>query len=175
MVYTFRKAQGGSIGDSLFEEDQQETALRILAKAQEKGVKILLSDEVVIADAFDNNANSKIVKNNAIPDGWMGMDAAPSTVEQWKEVLLASKTILWNGPVGVFEMPNFAKGTDAIAEILAEATEKGAFTLVGGGDSVAAVTRMGYADKVSYVSTGGGAMLEYLEGIELPGIKAIRK
>ena len=175
VVYTFRKAQGGSIGDSLFEEDQQETALRILAKAQEKGVKILLSDEVVIADAFDNNANSKIVKNNAIPDGWMGMDAAPSTVEQWKEVLLASKTILWNGPVGVFEMPNFAKGTDAIAEILAEATEKGAFTLVGGGDSVAAVTRMGYADKVSYVSTGGGAMLEYLEGIELPGIKAIRK
>lgn len=175
MVYTFRKAQGGSIGDSLFEEDQQETALRILAKAQEKGVKILLSDEVVIADAFDNNANSKIVKNNAIPDGWMGMDAAPSTVEKWKEVLLASKTILWNGPVGVFEMPNFAKGTDAIAEILAEATEKGAFTLVGGGDSVAAVTRMGYADKVSYVSTGGGAMLEYLEGIELPGIKAIRK
>ena len=175
MVYTFRKAQGGSIGDSLFEEDQQETALRILAKAHEKGVKILLSDEVVIADAFDNNANSKIVKNNAIPDGWMGMDAAPSTVEQWKEVLLASKTILWNGPVGVFEMPNFAKGTDAIAEILAEATEKGAFTLVGGGDSVAAVTRMGYADKVSYVSTGGGAMLEYLEGIELPGIKAIRK
>lgn len=175
MVYTFRKAQGGSIGDSLFEEDQQETALRILAKAQEKGVKILLSDEVVIADAFDNNANSKIVKNNAIPDGWMGMDAAPSTVEQWKEVLLTSKTILWNGPVGVFEMPNFAKGTDAIAEILAEATEKGAFTLVGGGDSVAAVTRMGYADKVSYVSTGGGAMLEYLEGIELPGIKAIRK
>ena len=175
MVYTFRKAQGGSIGDSLFEEDQQETALRILAKAQEKGVKILLSDEVVIADAFDNNANSKIVKNNAIPDGWMGMDAAPSTVELWKEVLLASKTILWNGPVGVFEMPNFAKGTDAIAEILAEATEKGAFTLVGGGDSVAAVTRMGYADKVSYVSTGGGAMLEYLEGIELPGIKAIRK
>ena len=175
MVYTFRKAQGGSIGDSLFEEDQQETALRILAKAQEKGVNILLSDEVVIADAFDNNANSKIVKNNAIPDGWMGMDAAPSTVEQWKEVLLASKTILWNGPVGVFEMPNFAKGTDAIAEILAEATEKGAFTLVGGGDSVAAVTRMGYADKVSYVSTGGGAMLEYLEGIELPGIKAIRK
>ena len=175
MVYTFRKAQGGSIGDSLFEEDQQETALRILAKAQEKGVKILLSDEVVIADAFDNNANSRIVKNNAIPDGWMGMDAAPSTVEQWKEVLLASKTILWNGPVGVFEMPNFAKGTDAIAEILAEATEKGAFTLVGGGDSVAAVTRMGYADKVSYVSTGGGAMLEYLEGIELPGIKAIRK
>ena len=175
MVYTFRKAQGGSIEDSLFEEDQQETALRILAKAQEKGVKILLSDEVVIADAFDNNANSKIVKNNAIPDGWMGMDAAPSTVEQWKEVLLASKTILWNGPVGVFEMPNFAKGTDAIAEILAEATEKGAFTLVGGGDSVAAVTRMGYADKVSYVSTGGGAMLEYLEGIELPGIKAIRK
>ena len=175
MVYTFRKAQGGSIGDSLFEEDQQETALRILAKAQEKGVKILLSDEVVIADAFDNNANSRIVKNNAIPDGWMGMDAAPSTVEQWKEVLLASKTILWNGPVGVFEMPNFAKGSDAIAEILAEATEKGAFTLVGGGDSVAAVTRMGYADKVSYVSTGGGAMLEYLEGIELPGIKAIRK
>lgn len=175
MVYTFMKAQGGTIGNSLFEEDQMETALRILAKAKEKGVKIYLTDEVVAADAFDNNANRKICMANAIPDGWMGMDASPANVAVWKEVLMNSGTILWNGPVGVFEMPNFAHGTNSIAEILAEATAKGAFTLVGGGDSVAAVTQMGYADKVSYVSTGGGAMLEYLEGIELPGIKAIRE
>ena len=176
MVYTFVKAQGGKIGNSLCEDDQMELALNIMKKAEEKGVKLYFSKEVVIADAFSNDANTQIVSNFEIPDGWEGMDAAPSTLKEWEEVLMNSKTILWNGPVGVFEMPAFAKGTNYIAEILAKVTqEKGAFTLVGGGDSVAAVTQMGYADKESYVSTGGGAMLEYLEGIELPGIKAIRE
>ena len=176
MVYTFVKAQGGKIGKSLCEDDQMELALNIIKKAEEKGVKLYFSKEVVIADAFSNDANTQIVNNFEIPDGWEGMDAAPETLAVWEEVLMNSKTILWNGPVGVFEMPAFAKGTNYIAEILAKVTsEKGAFTLVGGGDSVAAVTQMGYADKVSYVSTGGGAMLEYLEGIELPGIKAIRE
>ena len=176
MVYTFVKAQGGKIGTSLCEDDQMELALNIMKKAEEKGVKLYFSKEVVIADAFSNDANTQIVNNFEIPEGWEGMDAAPATLAVWEEVLMNSKTILWNGPVGVFEMPAFAKGTNYIAEILAKVTsEKGAFTLVGGGDSVAAVTQMGYADKVSYVSTGGGAMLEYLEGIELPGIKAIRE
>ena len=175
MVYTFIKAQGGKIGRSLCEDDQQELALNILKKAEEKGVKVYLSKEVVIADDFSNDANTKICLNSEIPDGWEGMDAAPSTLAMWEEVLMNSKTILWNGPVGVFEIPAFAKGTNRIAEILAKATENGAFTLVGGGDSVAAVTQMGFANKVSYVSTGGGAMLEYLEGKELPGIAAIRK
>ena len=176
MVSTFIKAQGGKIGKSLCEDDQQELALNILKKAEEKGVKMYLSDEVLIADAFSNDANTRICKNSEIPDEWEGVDAAPSTVAQWEKVIMASKTILWNGPVGVFEIPAFAKGTNKIAEILAKATsENGAFTLVGGGDSVAAVTQMGYAKKVSYVSTGGGAMLEYLEGIELPGIAAIRE
>ena len=175
MVYTFVKAQGGQIGRSLCEDDQQELALNILKKAEEKNVKVYLSREVVIADDFSNDANTKICLNSEIPDGWEGMDAAPSTLALWEEVLMNSKTILWNGPVGVFEIPAFAKGTNRIAEILAKATENGAFTLVGGGDSVAAVTQMGYANKVSYVSTGGGAMLESLEGKELPGIAAIRK
>ena len=176
MVYTFVKAQGGKIGRSLCEDDQMQLALDIMKKAEEKGVKLYFSKEVVIADDFSNDANTQIVNNFEIPEGWEGMDAAPATLAVWEEVLMNSKTILWNGPVGVFEMPNFAKGTNYIAEILAKVTsEKGAFTLVGGGDSVAAVTQMGYADKVSYVSTGGGAMLEYLEGIELPGIKAIRE
>ena len=175
MVYTFIKAQGGKIGRSLCEDDQQELALNILKKAEEKGVKVYLSKEVVIADDFSNDANTKICLNSEIPDGWEGMDAAPSTLAMWEEVLMNSKTILWNGPVGVFEIPAVAKGTNRIAEILAKATENGAFTLVGGGDSVAAVTQMGYANKVSYVSTGGGAMLESLEGKELPGIAAIRK
>ena len=175
MVYTFIKAQGGQIGRSLCEDDQQELALNILKKAEEKNVKVYLSREVVIADDFSNDANTKICLNSEIPDGWEGMDAAPSTLAMWEEVLMNSKTILWNGPVGVFEIPAFAKGTNRIAEILAKATENGAFTLVGGGDSVAAVTQMGYANKVSYVSTGGGAMLESLEGKELPGIAAIRK
>lgn len=175
MVYTFAKAKGGKIGNSLCEDDQLQLALDIMKKAEEKGVKLYFSDEVVAADAFDNNANTMVCRATEIPDGWEGVDASPASVAEFKAVLMDSKTILWNGPVGVFEMPNFAKGTNAIAGILKEATEKGAFTLVGGGDSVAAVTQMGYADKVSYVSTGGGAMLEYLEGIELPGIKAIRE
>ncbi len=175
MVYTFIKAQGGSIGESLCEPDQVDVALNILKKAEEKGVKLYLSKEVVIADKFAEDANTKICPNDQIPDGWQGIDAAPSTLDEWESVLMNSKTILWNGPVGVFEIPKFAKGTNRIAEILAKATEQnGAFTLVGGGDSVAAVTQMGYAKKVSYVSTGGGALLEFLEGIELPGIAAIR-
>ena len=138
-------------------------------------MKLYLSNEVVIADSFSNDANTKVCLNTEIPDEWEGVDAAPSTLATWEEVIMNSKTILWNGPVGVFEIPAFAKGTMKVAEMLAKATEKGAFTLVGGGDSVAAVTQMGFANKVSYVSTGGGAMLEYLEGIELPGIAAIRK
>ena len=174
MSYTFIKAQGGTIGNSLHEDDLMPQALEILAKAKEKGVAIYLPSETVIADAFSNDANSQIVSSNAIPDGWEGMDVGPETLAAWKDVILGSKTILWNGPVGVFEMPNFAKGTLQIAEDLAEATASGAYTLVGGGDSVAAVTQMGYADKVSYVSTGGGAMLEALEGKDLPGIAAIR-
>ena len=174
MGYTFVKAQGGKIGNSLHEDDLMPQALEILAKAKEKGVKIYLSSETVIADEFSNDASTKIVPSNNIPDGWEGMDAGPASLKEWKEVILGSKTVLWNGPVGVFEMPAFAKGTLQIAEDLAEATAKGAYTLVGGGDSVAAVTQMGYADKVSYVSTGGGAMLEALEGKELPGIAAIR-
>ena len=175
MVYTFKKAQGGKIGNSLCEDDQQEVALNILAKAKEKGVNVVLSDVVVAADAFANDAKTVICPSDTIPDGFEGMDAAPESIEAAKKIIMASKTILWNGPVGVFEMPNFAVGTNAIAEALKEATDNGAFTLVGGGDSVAAVTQMGYADKVSYVSTGGGAMLEYLEGKVLPGIAAIRE
>ncbi len=176
MVFTFVKAQGGKIGNSLCEDDQLDTARNIIAKAKEKGVNLYFSKEVVIADKFAEDANTKVCHNYEIPDGWEGMDAAESTLKEWEGVLMDSKTILWNGPVGVFEMEKFAVGTKRIAEILAKVTaEKGAFTLVGGGDSVAAVTQMGYADKVSYVSTGGGAMLEYLEGKELPGIAAIRE
>ena len=175
MVYTFKKAQGGKVGNSLCEDDQMDVALNILAKANEKGVNICLSDKVVAADAFSNDANTIICDSSNIPDGYEGMDAAPESIEVAKKIIMESKTILWNGPVGVFEMPNFAVGTNAIAQALKEATDKGAFTLVGGGDSVAAVTQMGYADKVSYVSTGGGAMLEYLEGKVLPGIAAIRE
>ncbi len=146
-----------------------------MAKAKEKGVTISLSVQTRVADDFNNDANVQIVPSHEIPDGWEGMDAGPKSLENWRNIILSAKTILWNGPVGVFEMPNFAKGTLQIAEDLAEATAKGAYTLVGGGDSVAAVTQMGYADKVSYVSTGGGAMLEALEGKELPGIAAIRE
>lgn len=175
MIFTFVKASGGQIGDSLCEDDQLDLARKILQKAKDKGVRLLFANEVVAADAFSNDANIKTFPASEIADGWMGMDASPASMKEWEKVLLASKTILWNGPVGVFEMPNFAKGTNMLAEILVEATRNGAFTLVGGGDSVAAVTQMGYAQKVSYVSTGGGAMLEYLEGKELPGIKAIRE
>ena len=175
MGYTFIKAEGGRIGESLHEDELIPQAQEILAKAKEKGVKIWLSVQTKVADDFSNEANVQIVPSHEIPDGWQGMDAGPESLEIWKKVILDSKTILWNGPVGVFEMPTFAEGTLAIAGYLAEATEKGAYTLVGGGDSVAAVTKMGYAKKVSYVSTGGGAMLEALEGKDLPGIAAIRE
>ena len=173
--YTFIKAQGGQIGNSLHEDDLMPQALEILAKAKEKGVNIYLSVQTLIADDFSESANTQITPSNAIPEGWEGVDAGPDSLAIWEKVILGSKTILWNGPVGVFEIPKFAKGTLKIAELLAKATENGAYTLVGGGDSVAAVTQMGFAKKVSYVSTGGGAMLEALEGKELPGIAAIRK
>ena len=175
MTYTFIKAQGGQIGDSICEDDKQELALEILKKAAEKGVEVHLPVDVLGADAFDNNANTKVINVNEIPPGWQGLDAGPETLKNFHEVILKSKTILWNGPLGVFEMESFAKGTIALGHSIAEATEKGAFSLVGGGDSVAAVKQFGFGDKVSYVSTGGGAMLESLEGKTLPGIAAIEK
>ena len=173
MTYTFIKAQGGKVGDSICEDDKMDMALRILKQAEEKGVKVHLPVDVIAADAFDNSANTQAVSVDAIPDGWQGLDAGPNTLSNFKEVILSSKTILWNGPVGVFEMENFAKGTIAIGNFIDEATQAGAFSLVGGGDSVAAVKQFGFEDKVSYVSTGGGAMLESLEGKTLPGIAAI--
>ena len=173
MGYTFIKAEGGNIGNSLHEDELMPEALSILNKAKEKGVNIYLSVETLVADAFSADANTQLVPSHEIPDGWEGVDAGPKSLERWKKVILDSKTILWNGPVGVFEIDKFAQGTLQIAKDLAEATEKGAYTLVGGGDSVAAVTKMGFAKKVSYVSTGGGAMLEALEGKTLPGIAAI--
>ena len=174
MGYTFIKAQGGHIGQSLHEDELIPDALEIMKEAKERGVNLSLSVATVCGQAFDNDTPRKIFPITEIPDDWEGMDAAPASLENWKKIILSSKTILWNGPVGVFELPNFAKGTLQIAEDLAEATKNGAYTLVGGGDSVAAVTQMGYADKVSYVSTGGGAMLEAIEGKTLPGIAAIQ-
>ena len=175
MSYTFVKAQGGKIGNSLHEDDLMPQALEILAKAKEKGVKIYLPKDTVIADNFANDANTATVPSAEIPDAWEGMDVGAESLAEFEKVILGSKPLLWNGPVGVFEMPTFAKGTLKIAELLAQATQAGAYSLVGGGDSVAAVTQMGYATKVSYVSTGGGAMLEALEGKELPGIAAVRE
>jgi phosphoglycerate kinase len=175
MGYTFIKAQGGRIGNSLHEDDLMPDALAILEEAKAKGVKVYLSTEAVGTQEFSNEAETQVFSSCDIPDGWEGVDAGPHTLAAWKKVIDNSKTILWNGPVGVFEIPLFAKGTLRIAQDLAEVTAQGAFTLVGGGDSVAAVTQMGYADKVSYVSTGGGAMLEAIEGKELPGIAAIRE
>ena len=175
MGYTFIKAQGGRIGNSLHEDDLMPDALAILEEAKAKGVKVYLSTEAVGTQEFSNEAETKIFPSCDIPDGWEGVDAGPHTLAAWKKVIDSSKTVLWNGPVGVFEIPLFAKGTLRIAQDLADVTAQGAFTLVGGGDSVAAVTQMGYADKVSYVSTGGGAMLEAIEGKELPGIAAIRE
>ena len=175
MGYTFIKAQGGHIGNSLHEDELMPDALEILKEAKEKGVNVSLSVATVAADRFENDADTKVVDIKEIPDGWEGMDASPASLENWRKIIMSSKTILWNGPVGVFEMPNFAKGTLQIAQDLADATAQGAYTLVGGGDSVAAVTKMGFADKVSYVSTGGGAMLEAIEGKVLPGIAAIEE
>ena len=174
MVYTFKKALGGHIGKSICEDDKMELALNILKIAKEKGVNLLLGGEVVAADAFSQEADTQIVDAMNVPDGWQGLDIAPSTREEFARVIEASKTILWNGPVGVFEIPKFAEGSKAVAEAIARATANGAFSLIGGGDSVAAINQFGLADKVSYVSTGGGALLEYIEGKELPGIKAIR-
>lgn len=174
MTYTFIKAQGGEIGNSLCEEDKLDVALDIIAKAKAKGVNLVLPVDQILADKFDNEAATKPAKIDEGETGWMGLDVGEETIKLLKDVIMNSKTILWNGPMGVFEMTNFQKGTVAIAKALAEATEKGAFSLVGGGDSVAAVNKFGLADKVSYVSTGGGAMLEYVEGKVLPGIEAIR-
>ncbi|MBQ0735348.1 phosphoglycerate kinase [Aquimarina celericrescens] len=173
MTYTFIKAKGGQIGDSICEDDKQELALEILKKAKEKGVEIHLPVDVIGADAFDNDANTDVIDVDMIPNGWQGLDAGPKTLKNFHDVILKSKTILWNGPLGVFEMENFANGTITLGHSIAEATENGAFSLVGGGDSVAAVKQFGFGDKVSYVSTGGGAMLESLEGKTLPGIAAI--
>jgi phosphoglycerate kinase len=174
MAYTFLKAQGKEIGSSLCEDDKLNLANELLAKAKEKGVKFYLPKDSVVADKFDANANTQELSNDSIPQGWMGLDIGEEAINEFGEVILQSKTILWNGPMGVFEMDKFKKGTKAIADFVVEATARGAFSLVGGGDSVAAVNQFGLADKVSYVSTGGGAMLEYFEGKELPGIAAIR-
>jgi len=173
MGFTFIKAQGGHIGDSLHEDDLMPEAMNVMAAAKEKGVKLSLSVQTIAADKFDNDANRKPVDIFNIPDGWEGMDAGEESLKNWKEIILNSKTILWNGPVGVFEFENFAHGTGEIAKYVAEATKNGAYSLVGGGDSVAAVNKFGLADQVSYVSTGGGAMLEAIEGKTLPGVAAI--
>ncbi|OJX52782.1 MAG: phosphoglycerate kinase [Flavobacterium sp. 38-13] len=173
MTFTFIKALGGKIGDSICEDDKMDLALEILKKAKEKNVEIHLPVDVVAANAFSNDAETKITDVKNIPDGWQGLDAGPKSLEDFKKVILNSKTILWNGPLGVFEMEKFSYGTIALGEFIAEATQKGAFSLVGGGDSVAAVKQFGLEPKMSYVSTGGGAMLEMLEGKSLPGIDAI--
>ena len=173
MTFTFVKALGGKIGNSICEDDKLELALEILHLAKQKNVKIHIPIDVVAADAFSNDANTKIVDVREIPDGWQGLDAGPKSLENFKEVIMNSKTILWNGPLGVFEMENFANGTIELGNYIAESTANGAFSLVGGGDSVAAVKQFGLEEKMSYVSTGGGAMLEMLEGRVLPGIAAI--
>jgi len=173
MAFTFIKAKGGKVGSSLVENDYLETAQKILEAADRENVKVILPEDSVNANSFSNEADQKISKADAIEDGWMGLDVGPQTLNALEEVLLQSKTILWNGPMGVFEFSNFERGTREVAKLIAKATEGGAFSLVGGGDSVAAIKKFGMEDEVSYVSTGGGAMLEYLEGKELPGIKAI--
>ena len=175
MAFTFIKAQGGEVGGSLVEDDYLEVARKIMSEAKAKGVTIYVPTDAVIADAFSNDANKKTVQSNEIPAGWMGLDTGAQTSKDCAEIIKNSKLILWNGPMGVFEMENFQQGTRDVANAIVTATENGAFSLIGGGDSVAAINKFNLADKVSYVSTGGGAMLEYLEGIELPGIKAINE
>ncbi len=175
MTFTFVKAQGGAVGDSICEDDKMELALDILKQAKEKGVQVHIPVDVIAADAFSNDANTQVLDVTEIPDGWQGLDAGPKSLAIFDEVVNKSKTILWNGPLGVFEMESFAKGTIALGHSIDNSTKNGAFSLVGGGDSVAAVKQFGFADKVSYVSTGGGAMLEMLEGKSLPGIEAILK
>ena len=174
MSYTFAKAFGGKIGNSLVEDDKLDLAKELVEKAKEKGVNLLLGTDAKIADSFSNDAKTDFAPVKEIPDGWLGLDIGPDTIKEFVEVIKNSKTILWNGPTGVFEFENFEDGTRAVAEAIAEATNKGAFSLIGGGDSVAAINKFGLADQVSYVSTGGGALLEFMEGKELPGIKAIR-
>ncbi len=174
MTYTFVKANGGKVGSSICEDDFIETAKNIEKLAKEKGVNLVIATDVVAADAFSNDANTKICAADAIEDGWQGLDAGPESVEKMKEVIENSGTILWNGPVGVFEMETFSAGTKAVGAAIVEATKKGAFSLVGGGDSVAAVNQFGIAPGVSYISTAGGALLEYLEGKTLPGVAAVR-
>lgn len=173
MAYTFFKALGGNVGKSLVEEDKLDLAKELIQKAKSKGVDLHLPIDSVIADKFDNGAATEVANNNAIKDGWMGLDIGPQATEVFSKVVTSSKTILWNGPMGVFEMENFARGTKKIAEAVVKATEKGAFSLIGGGDSAAAVSQLGFSEKVSYVSTGGGALLEYFEGKVLPGVKAL--
>ena len=174
MTYTFAKAQGGKIGISICEDDKLDLALEIVRKAQEKGVNLVLGTDCVAGDKFSNDANTQVCPSNDVPDGWEGMDAGPATREAFAKVIRESKTILWTGPAGVFEFDNFTAGSRAIAEAIVEATANGAFSLVGGGDSVACVNKFGLADQVSYVSTGGGALLEAIEGKVLPGIAAIK-
>ena len=174
MAYTFEKACGGKVGNSLVENDRVETARELMKKAEAKGVCIHLPSDSIIADKFSEDANISSALSNTIPDGWMGLDIGALACDSFKKVILKSKTILWNGPMGVFEMQKFQHGTKAVAQAVAEATGNGAFSLVGGGDSVAAVNQFGFSDKVSYVSTGGGALLEYFEGKELPGIAAVK-
>lgn len=174
MTYTFIKARGGKTGSSLVEEEKLNVANELVKKAEEKNVKIYLPVDNVVADKFENDAKTKETSVDEVPDGWMGLDIGQKTIEGFSEIVRFSKTILWNGPMGVFEMSNFQNGTESLAKVIAEATEKGAYSLIGGGDSVAAVNKYKLNEKVSFVSTGGGAMLEYIEGKELPGIKAIR-
>jgi phosphoglycerate kinase len=173
MAYTFAKAQGGKIGKSLVEEDKLDLANTLIKKAKNKGVNLLLPTDSIIADNFSNDANTETAQNDNIKDGWMGLDIGPDSIAEFEKVIGASKTILWNGPMGVFEMEKFEEGTKAVAEAVVKATEKGAFSLIGGGDSAAAVAKFNFTADVSYVSTGGGALLEYMEGKELPGVKAI--
>jgi phosphoglycerate kinase len=173
MAYTFFKAMGGNIGSSLLEADRVELAKELIEKAKAKGVKLLLPQDSVIADAFKNDAQTREENNMSIPDGWMGLDIGRQARQDFEEVIKNSRTILWNGPMGVFELPNFAKGTTEIAEAVVKATKAGAFSLIGGGDSAAAINNLGFGDDVSYVSTGGGALLEYMEGKELPGVVAL--
>ena len=173
MTYTFAKAQGGTVGLSIVEDDKLDLALEIMEKAKQKGVNLVLATDCVCADAFSNDANTQVVSVKEIPEGWEGLDAGPESRKAFADAIKTAKTILWNGPAGVFEFDNFTAGSRAIADAIVEATANGAFSLVGGGDSVACVNKFGVADKVSYVSTGGGALLEAIEGKVLPGIAAI--
>ncbi|MDF7810675.1 phosphoglycerate kinase [Hymenobacter sp. YC55] len=173
MAYTFAKAQGGNIGSSLLEADKMDLALSLIQQAKDKGVNLVLPTDSVIADKFANDANTAEASNDSIPDGWLGLDLGPESQKAFADIVRQSKTILWNGPMGVFEMSNFAAGTSTVAQAIAEATEAGAFSLIGGGDSAAAVNQLGFSDKVSYISTGGGALLEYMEGKDLPGVAAL--